>query len=53
MSITEYRNRFMDLTSRLRVAQFNNDTEQIAVLEAEIDRILKLYNASRPPSQQP
>lgn len=53
MSITEYRNRFADLNARLRVAQFNNDTEQIAVLEAEIDRILKLYNASRPASKQP
>ncbi|MBX4168059.1 hypothetical protein K3M35_05180 [Rhodococcus sp. DMU2021] len=47
MSITEYRNRFMDLTSRLRVAHFNNDTEQIQVLEAEIERVLLQYLDTR------
>ena len=53
MSITEYRNRFMDLNQRLRVARFHNDAENITVIEAELDRIFDLYNANRPPSQQP
>ncbi|MCD2096548.1 hypothetical protein [Rhodococcus rhodochrous] len=53
MSITEYRNRFADLNARLRRARFDNDDEAITVIEAEMNRILDLYNASRPPSQQP
>ncbi|MCZ4649499.1 hypothetical protein O4106_22000 [Rhodococcus pyridinivorans] len=45
MSITEYRNRFADLNARLRRARFNNDTEAILVIEAELDRILDAYNS--------
>lgn len=47
MTITEYRNRFMDLNQRLRVARFHNDTEAILVIEAELDRILDAYNTSK------
>lgn len=47
MSITEYRNRFMDLNQRLRVARFHNDTETITVIEAELDRILDAYNTNK------
>lgn len=53
MTAIEYRNRFADLNARLRRARFDNDDEAITVIEAEMNRILDLYNASRPASQQP
>ncbi|MGX7727585.1 hypothetical protein [Rhodococcus sp. 5G237] len=51
MSITEYHNRLTDLRARLRRARFDNDDEAITVIEAELDRILDLYNANRPASK--
>lgn len=53
MTITEYRDRFLDLQARLRTARFHDDMAAILVIEAELDRILDQYNHSRPPSTQP
>lgn len=53
MSITEYRNRLLDLRAQLRTARFNGDDAAITVIEAELDRVLDQYNSSRPPSTQP
>lgn len=53
MTITEYRNRFRDLTARRRRAYFNGNIDECDHIDNELDRCLDEYNSSRPPSTQP
>lgn len=46
MSITELHNRFMRLTADRRIAWSRSDHEWMAQIDAELERILDIYNTT-------
>ena len=52
MTTPEIRNRLIDLRSRIRRARFDADTDTLDVLNAELDRVLDIYNQQRKAAQQ-